>query len=216
MAGALIAYGYVLLDHELRERHDFRSLMKLDWYRSEARTEAYRRKEASWRRMLVCQPPLREFKLRKSAEYDGGTEVQMGVVEVAAASGGLRMGTLWDLVEGYLISHSPESRFEVSWTLPSSPDDEGIDGNETKQRLGIRLSHTFQCDVDGNGNGFKVRDFEREREIEKREGRRNRRIEKTLEWVFRSEGFLDLEKEMRDEFGELEVRWRLRDEIEVH
>lgn len=40
------------------QRKDFRNL---DWNSSKAKREAYRRKDASWRRMLVVQPPIIEI-----------------------------------------------------------------------------------------------------------------------------------------------------------
>lgn len=48
---------------------DFRNM---DWNSSLLKREAYRRKEASWRRMLVAQPPVLDVSRRSRCDINGG------------------------------------------------------------------------------------------------------------------------------------------------
>lgn len=59
------------------ERDDFRSL---DWNSSGAKREAYRRKDASWRRMLVVQPPV--IKLTHTMRFHWGERTYAGRFEI--------------------------------------------------------------------------------------------------------------------------------------
>jgi len=56
-------------------RRDFRNL---DWNRRDSKREAYRRKEASWRRMLVAQPPVTEMHILRKYWHQGPPNVFIG------------------------------------------------------------------------------------------------------------------------------------------
>ncbi|KAF2805238.1 uncharacterized protein BDZ99DRAFT_115998 [Mytilinidion resinicola] len=63
------------------------------------RPEAFARKEASWRRMLVCQPPVRRLTLINKFDGEGGTSVDEGSLDFEEGEG-LRMHTLADYLYG--------------------------------------------------------------------------------------------------------------------
>jgi hypothetical protein len=51
---------------------------RLDWNSSKERAEAHARKEASWRRMLVAQPPVQDLIVKMRAEAIGGPSQSKG------------------------------------------------------------------------------------------------------------------------------------------
>jgi hypothetical protein len=61
------------------KRLDFRNL---DWNSSNAKQEAYRRKDASWRRMLVVQPPVLNIYIARKYYIGGPTETFKGKVKI--------------------------------------------------------------------------------------------------------------------------------------
>jgi len=97
------------------------SLSKMDWNSCLQKRDAYSREEASWRRMLVLQPPIKELNILKSWSCMTG----MGKIRGRKlVPDGLRMGLLYDLVEEEAHAgttfHSTD--FDLRWNLPSSED----------------------------------------------------------------------------------------------
>ncbi|KAK8094811.1 hypothetical protein PG997_001496 [Apiospora hydei] len=87
-------------------RDDFET--RLPWAASgeRRRSEAFMRPGASWRAMLVAQPPIRlvGFVQTISGRDDTGMPYRLGELDMMAArgGGGLRMGGLYDAVAGCL------------------------------------------------------------------------------------------------------------------
>jgi len=94
------------------------SLSKIDWNSSFQKRDAYSREEASWRRMLVVQPPVKELKILKSWSCITG----MGKIRGRKIMpDGLRMGLLYDLVEeeAHAGTTFQSTDFDLRWNLPS-------------------------------------------------------------------------------------------------
>ncbi|KAJ7187354.1 hypothetical protein C8R46DRAFT_870291, partial [Mycena filopes] len=70
------------------------SILAMPWASA---PEAFRRKSASWRRMLVVQPPARTLLMTNTHHTPGGTYQRHGRVSLNPGDGGLRMGLLYDL-----------------------------------------------------------------------------------------------------------------------
>ncbi|KAL3438220.1 hypothetical protein BDV09DRAFT_118507 [Aspergillus tetrazonus] len=89
-----------------------------------ARERAFRHPNASWRRMLVSQPPQPGVGyVRDVHDHESPTSVAKGYID-ASHEGGLRFGLLYDLVQTLAVSrwkkhHTP---FRVSWGAVGSVD----------------------------------------------------------------------------------------------
>jgi hypothetical protein len=110
----LIARTYRLSHH----KHFWR----LDWNSSKERTDAYARKEASWRRMLVAQPPVQDLIVKVRTEAMGGPTQRKGELKF---EDGLRMGLFYDLVQDF-VERQPATYFVIRWYSPSLFED--LDG----------------------------------------------------------------------------------------
>ena len=109
----------------------------LEWNESLQKMEAYRRKGASWRKMVPVQPaPCRlevvKHTLRRHLMF--GNEKEEGWVKL---KGGVTMGVIYDLTQEW--ARRPISSFEVVWGRSES--DAGT-GAESVVRL--VLHHTTQ------------------------------------------------------------------------
>ncbi|KAF2488882.1 hypothetical protein BU16DRAFT_531927 [Lophium mytilinum] len=79
--------------------------------------EAFARKEASWRRMLVCQPPVRRLTLLNQSSGQFGTLVDKGSLDIEEGEG-LRMRTLADYLYGNVATlpvFRPTFSTRVGW-----------------------------------------------------------------------------------------------------
>ena len=88
---------------------DFHSL---DLAKPREKTDAYIRADASWRKMLVVQPPVRDILIEDFMEDLSGpwkTQAQLTFED------GLRMGTLFDITADYV--RSKFSSFGVQWCM---------------------------------------------------------------------------------------------------
>lgn len=134
------------LKYRLLSHH--KKFMSLDWNSNKAKAEAYARKEASWRRMLVAQPPVHDLIVKIHAqEMIGAPNQSRGELKL---NDGLRMGLLYDLVQDFL-EHQPTGYFLINWFLSQqvSKDHDGEvvgsdDGND-KSYILIDLCHALQC-----------------------------------------------------------------------
>lgn len=151
-------------------------LRKLDWNSSKEKTAAYARREASWRRMLLTQPPVTSLGIVKSASARHGISEYKGEIVL---EGGIKMGLLFDLVEMHMINCSPVSSFALRWhKLLDEQEETVLEPNETKHHITLYTSYTVQCTIGTMGRGFQVMD---------RTGRNPR---DALEpWQFHSEGY---------------------------
>jgi hypothetical protein len=102
---------------------DHKHFWRLDWNSSKERAEAYARKEASWRRMLVAQQPVQDLIVKMSTEAVGGPSQSKGELRL---DDGLRMGLFYDIVQDF-VEHQPVTYFVIRWYLP--PVFEDIDGD---------------------------------------------------------------------------------------
>lgn len=134
----LMSRTFVLSDH----KHFWR----LDWNSSKERAEAYARKEASWRRMLVAQPPVQDLIVKMRAEAMGGPSQSKGELRL---EDGLCMGLFYDLVQDF-VEHQPVTYFFIRWYLP--PVFEDTDGDMTvngdadsSSFITVHLRQVIQC-----------------------------------------------------------------------
>ncbi|KUJ13209.1 uncharacterized protein LY89DRAFT_784962 [Mollisia scopiformis] len=124
--------------------------LALDWNSSDAKREAYRKEEASWRRMLPIQPPATVFQIDAKTYSMGGTFRERGELTI---TDGVRMGVLYDYA--YVAVACPISSFWVEWNmLPRvdayDSDQFDVRGNskEDGPMVTLHTRHTIQCCVD--------------------------------------------------------------------
>ncbi|KAL2073605.1 hypothetical protein VTL71DRAFT_10931 [Oculimacula yallundae] len=133
----------------------------LEWGSSVSKIAAYKRKDASWRRMLPVQPPATTFEVRRAEHWQAGSSYEVGEVTIP---GGVRMGMLYDWAQKTV--RTPISDFQVKWYM-AHPDEDVEPGfgmmrdeveteeviEERKRGRGMpkvvmRTSYTMQCAVD--------------------------------------------------------------------
>lgn len=170
------------------EQSGISELRKLDWTSSTEKTAAYARREASWRRMLVTQPPIRSLGIVKSASTQGGTFENTGKIILES---GIKMGLMFDLVEMHMISCSPVSSFALQWHIILDKDqkEDVLEEEKMENHVTLYLSYTVQCAIGTMGRGFRAEDPKGRDPIYGR-GRPIRRIPSVIEpWRFHSEGY---------------------------
>ena len=137
---------------------------ELEWNRSPEKRRAYARREASWRRMLVAQPPRTSLKVVYTSEGMMGASKKNGRLEV---EGGLKMGLLYDVVQASLVI--PTTVFAVLWGVDPPEKEQGVYGigsaclesdgenarpvTEPKADITLDLRNVQQCCVDEPGLG---------------------------------------------------------------
>ena len=121
----------------------------MDWNSSPAKRDAYSRKEASWRQMLVVQPPITSMDIFKSWSSMTGMGKVRGRITVPE---GLRMGTLYDLVEEEVHAGTTfqSTDFDLEWHL--SPQDDG-----TPQPVWTRSALPHTGDENGSVSIYFIR-----------------------------------------------------------
>ncbi|KAJ6505379.1 hypothetical protein C8R45DRAFT_972513 [Mycena sanguinolenta] len=82
------------------------SIMAMPW--AEA-PDAFKRADASWRRMLVTQPPVQTMVITQTLSTRGGRSQRHAVLKDLA----LRMGVLYDLAVEFIDNQS--SSFRIHW-----------------------------------------------------------------------------------------------------
>lgn len=125
---------------------DHKHFWRLDWKSSKERTEAYAREEASWRRMLVAQPPVQELIVKMRTEAIGGPSQSKGELRF---EDGLRMGPFYDIVQDF-VEHQPVTYFVIRWYLPPVFDDTDGDMSESEDAdrssfITVHLRQVIQC-----------------------------------------------------------------------
>jgi hypothetical protein len=93
---------------------DHKHFWRLDWNGSKERAEAYARREASWRHMLVAQPPVHDLIVKMRTEATSGPRQSKGELK---PEDGLRMGLFYDIVQDF-VEHQPVTYFVIQWYLP--------------------------------------------------------------------------------------------------
>ncbi|KAJ7187308.1 hypothetical protein C8R46DRAFT_1059433 [Mycena filopes] len=104
-------------------------IMKMPWSRA---PEAFRRADASWRRMLVMQPPAETLLVTELCNAQLGDFRRAAQVQCAD---GLRMGELYDIAVP-LIDRAVSS-FHVRWP--------GHDGVDCTNELTLSVFYVVQC-----------------------------------------------------------------------
>ncbi|KAF7341164.1 putative f-box domain protein [Mycena venus] len=90
--------------------HDSASIRSMPWSKAPA---AYRRKEASWRRMLVTQPPAKTMIIAEThCRLCGGSERRAVLKDIF-----LTMGVLYDLVVSFICQSQIASSFAISFAI---------------------------------------------------------------------------------------------------
>jgi len=127
--------------------HDF------PWTRRQESKAAFRQKEASWRKMLLCDLPINHsaFKLAQS-----GTASRCEEASLYCGDGGLRMGEIYDPVQYHVVecgaSRNPEVSFQVQWPIPRNQNDD-----QDESDLGRRMyvgEEGYELAVDVNVQYF--------------------------------------------------------------
>ncbi|KAJ7466756.1 hypothetical protein B0H11DRAFT_2047596 [Mycena galericulata] len=93
--------------------------------------DAFRRKEASWRRMLVCQPPVQTMVIQETCHGRRGSSTRRAELKDVS----LRMGHLYDLAMPFI--NRVASSFCIDWQ-----DHIASNGVFT-----LELAYTVQCVV---------------------------------------------------------------------
>lgn len=95
-----------------------KDLHKFEETADEHITEVYEREEASWRRMLLAQPPLLELQISLCTGYGKSSETKA----LIWAEDGIKMGLLYDTVENfYCLTNDAvqqwDSHYFIYWYL---------------------------------------------------------------------------------------------------
>ncbi|KAJ6584376.1 hypothetical protein B0H19DRAFT_1104870 [Mycena capillaripes] len=122
---------------------DANAIKAMPWAKA---PEAFRRREASWRRMLVVQPPARMMRVMERCHSRRGDSKRRGVLRVDDLEGGLRMGVLYDLVVP--LVDREESSFCTRWHCDADID-KGEEGDLT-----LTVGFTAMC-IQGRPGEFR-------------------------------------------------------------
>jgi hypothetical protein len=82
----------------------------LDWNSTPKKQAAYACKEASWRNMLLCQPPIHVLSIERHWHSMGGEKLQQRSTHF---EDGVRMGLVYDRV--YEAVRRPITTFSMNW-----------------------------------------------------------------------------------------------------
>lgn len=147
------------------------ALHMLDWAASEKMKAAFLRADASWRRMLLIQPPPMDLHVASATDMQGGRA--LGAAEpLSFAPGGVTMGLVYDIAESFVSGDTSFEQFGLA-----------IQGLESGTVIRLHLESVMQCCVDTPKESTMVsagaaseREVRRVRWIERRvEGREARR-----------------------------------------
>jgi hypothetical protein len=133
-------------DHYSFSMPTYDSLQMLDWIHGKTPTrDAFLREGASWRKMLLVQPPPRQLHLLKIAQGQGGDWEEKAIVNVGER--GVTMGLVYDVTESFLRGE-PVSSFGLTVGLPPRDNymrsrDKVFDGSE-----GIEWEYSRDTDGD--------------------------------------------------------------------
>jgi hypothetical protein len=115
----------------------FAALQLLPWTRSPSRKKAFLRAEASWRNMLLLQPPPKELQIIQWVHAMGGdSESKKTITFDDTAAGHVTMGRVYDIAESFAGSKFDSGSFGLSFIdkSPASPP-----------YLALRLSYGVSC-----------------------------------------------------------------------
>ncbi|KAF7377267.1 F-box domain protein [Mycena sanguinolenta] len=107
---------------------DSEAIESMPWSKA---PDAFKRAEASWRRMLVTQPPAQRLVITEQCHARGGDSVARAVLDDPC----LRMGVLYDLVLPFI--DRPASSFCIRWLGDS-------DGRDVREEITLEIAYTEQ------------------------------------------------------------------------
>ncbi|KAJ6482725.1 hypothetical protein C8R45DRAFT_1002256 [Mycena sanguinolenta] len=110
---------------------NFEAIKSMPWSKA---PNAFKRPDASWRRMLVTQPPAQRLVITERCHARGGDSVRRAVLDDPS----LRMGVLYDLVLPFIDRVA--SSFLIRWP-EDSDDNDASDPNE----IILAIHYTKQC-----------------------------------------------------------------------
>lgn len=115
---------------------DYNVLKLMDWTTSPLTLAAFLRPEASWRNMLLMQPPPKELQVVRWVHGQGGDSENVATVSFADKSAGaVTMGRVYDIMELYL-----------RWDFGSFASfGVGFDDGEMGPEMTLYLRMTQQC-----------------------------------------------------------------------
>ncbi|KAJ6482726.1 hypothetical protein C8R45DRAFT_1215433 [Mycena sanguinolenta] len=119
---------------------NFQAIKAMPWSKA---PDAFKRPEASWRRMLVTQPPAQRLVVRERCHGQIGDSVRQAVLDDPC----LRMGVLYDLVLP-LIDRIASS-FLIHW--PTRED--------VRDEIALDVVYTAQCSLNLHGSGHINKQF---------------------------------------------------------
>jgi len=131
-------------------------LSEADWNSSPEKIDAYSRKEASWRQMLVSQPPITIIKVIKTTSTPGLDGKREGRLVKCR---GLKMGTLYDFIDEEVHSGSTHDStgFDLEWNnifsltntsqheMPTKYIPPHVRTRSLKRGLTVHISSAFSC-----------------------------------------------------------------------
>lgn len=126
-----------------RISQDMETIELLDWTRNDKKGQAFLYKDASWRKMLVLQPPPKKLSIVEFCHGQCGDSARDANISFEGKdSQGVTMDAVYDVTEAYICGEKV-SDFGLS-----------ILDSETGPQITLYLRSTMQCCID-DGNYFK-------------------------------------------------------------
>jgi hypothetical protein len=121
------------------DSRDYDVLRRMDWTKSPATCDAFLRPEASWRNMLLMQPPPKSLKVVMWMHGQGGDSESIADVSFAdKPAQGVTMGRVYDITESWLR--------DADDSYPAFGID--IEDGEMGPQMTLYFRMTVQCCVD--------------------------------------------------------------------
>jgi hypothetical protein len=117
------------------DSQDMETVELMDWTRHDKRREAFLYKDASWRKMLVIQPPPKKLSVVEFSECDGGDDVCDAELSFEDSQG-LTMDAIYDITIAFLRNEKV-SNFGLS-----------ILDSDAGPQVTLYLRAVIQCSVD--------------------------------------------------------------------
>jgi len=114
---------------------DLKSIELLDWVAGDRTRKAFLYKNASWRKMLIIQPPPQNLSIVEFCNADGGDDKRTAEIPFEDTQG-VSMGTVYDIAQSF-VCNEEQSDFGLS-----------ILDSETGPQITLYLRYTSQCCID--------------------------------------------------------------------
>lgn len=123
----------------------------MPWTKDAKAIQAFTRAEASWRRMLVRQPPPRLLKIREEVEAESTNEHKCNYIHFTEERP-FTMGLLYDIGQSYILGGPGSGSFRIQWPAREHQDaaapqemDEDEARREATDCVRIVLFDSFGC-----------------------------------------------------------------------